>query len=152
MSEPPTMAFTRTHTHRYTLHTWKQPVLSVRAKLFPLCFECSWRDRLERKETKCERCDFLHLCRNNRSIYRKRTSAHFCSDKSHKLFSTCTFNKQKGRGGGESRFVLISICQRHEKVQTSHLASCNIITPKRKWLRLEIKTARAGLLFYIFHY
>lgn len=77
----------------------------MRAKLSPLCLERSWRDRLERKETKCERCDFLHLRGNNRSIYRKRTSAHFCFDKSHKLFSTCTFNKQKGRRGGG-----VSVC------------------------------------------
>lgn len=45
MSQPPTMA----HTHRYTLHAWKQPVLSVWSKLPPLWLECSWRDRREEK-------------------------------------------------------------------------------------------------------
>lgn len=49
----------------------------------------------------------MHLRRNNRSIYRKRTSAHFCFDKSHKLFSTCTHVQQaKGATWGG----VVSVC------------------------------------------
>ncbi len=154
MSQPPTMArthtHTHTHTHRYTLHAWKQPVLSVRSKLPPLWLECSWRDRREEKRWSARGAiSYTFTEATGRSI--TNTHPHPPALTSHiSCLAPARSKPQTGEKKNASNFEFISRC-----LKTQNKSPCDIISPNRKWLKRwkdEIKMAHAGLLFYIFHY
>ncbi len=139
------------HTHRYTLHAWKQPVLSVRSKLPPLWLECSWRDRREDKRWSARGAiSYTFTEATGRSITNTRPRPPALTSHISCLAPARSKSQTGEKKKKASNFEFISRC-----LKTQNKSPCDITAPNRKWLKRwkdEIKMAHAGLLFYIFHY